>query len=149
MKIVFKFYNPNFGMNYLNQFACVLRHSVIATPWTIAYQVPLSMGFFRKEYWSGLPFSSPGHLPDPGIESVSPAFQADSLPLSPKGSPPHTWQVLNKSSLSKQLFIRAKYEGNNRYFIITEFPERWFTFRSKWRKMLLESELIVYSYHQC
>ena len=58
-------------MNYLNQFACVLRHSVIATPWTIAYQVPLSMGFFRKEYWSGLPFSSPGHLPDPGIKPAT------------------------------------------------------------------------------
>ena len=119
------------------------------TLWTVACQSPLSMGFPKQEYWSGLPFSSPGHLPDPGIESVSLAFQADSLPLSPEGSPPYTWQVLNKSSLSKQIFIRAKYEGNNRYFIITEFTERWYTFRSKWRKMFLESELIVYSYHQC
>ena len=53
-----------------------------ATPWTVAHQVPLSMGFPRQEYWIGLPFPSPGHLPDPGIEPASPAWQADSLLLS-------------------------------------------------------------------
>ena len=47
---------------------------VFANPWTVAYQVPLSMGFSRQEYWSGLPFSSPGDLSDPGIEPRSPAF---------------------------------------------------------------------------
>jgi len=52
------------------------------TLWTIAHQAPLSMGFLRQEYWSGLPFPSPGDLPDPGIELTSPALQADSLPLS-------------------------------------------------------------------
>ena len=46
----------------------------------IACQAPLSMEFFRQEHWSGLPFPSPGHLPDPGIEPGSPALQADSLP---------------------------------------------------------------------
>ena len=51
-----------------------------ATPWTIACQAPLSMGFSRQEYWSGLPFPSPGDLPDPGIEHRSPTLQADSLP---------------------------------------------------------------------
>ena len=51
----------------------------LATPWTIARQVPLSMGFSRQEYWSGLLFPSPGNLPNPGIESSSPAPQADSL----------------------------------------------------------------------
>jgi len=45
-----------------------------ATPWTVAYQVPLSMGFSRQEYWSGLPFPSAGDLPDPGIEPQSPAL---------------------------------------------------------------------------
>ena len=49
------------------------------TPWTIACQTPLSMGFPRQGYWSGLPFPSPGYLPDPGIEPWSPALQADSL----------------------------------------------------------------------
>ena len=52
----------------------------LATPWTIACQAPLSIGFSRQEYWSGLPFPSPGDLPDPGIELGSPALQADSLP---------------------------------------------------------------------
>ena len=49
-------------------------------PWTVACQAPLSMGFSRQEYWSGLPFSSPGDLPNPGIELGSPAPQADTLP---------------------------------------------------------------------
>ena len=56
-----------------------------ATPWAVAYQGPLSMGFFRQEYWSGLPFPSPGDLPDPGIEPRSPALQADALPSEPPG----------------------------------------------------------------
>ena len=50
------------------------------TPWTVAHQAPLSMGFSRQEYWSGLLFLSPGDLPDPGTEPRSPARQADSLP---------------------------------------------------------------------
>ena len=52
----------------------------IATPWTVACQALLSMGFSRQEYWSGLPFPSPGDLPNPGIKPRSPAFQVDSLP---------------------------------------------------------------------
>ena len=50
----------------------------VSTPWTIACQAPLSMDFSRQEYWSGLPCSSPGDLPDPGIKPWSPALQADS-----------------------------------------------------------------------
>ena len=53
------------------------------TSWTIANQAPLSMGFPKQEYWSGLPFPSPGDLPDPGIEPRSPAFQADTLTSEP------------------------------------------------------------------
>ena len=53
---------------------------LFATPWTVAYKAPLSMEFTRKEYWSGLPFPSPGDLPNPGIEPGSPALQADALP---------------------------------------------------------------------
>ena len=52
----------------------------LANPWTVASQAPLSMGFPRQEYWSGLPFPSPGDLLDPGIKPRSPALQADSLP---------------------------------------------------------------------
>ena len=52
---------------------------LFATPWTAAHQAPPSMGFSRQEYWSGLPFPSPGDLPDPGIEPRSPALEADAL----------------------------------------------------------------------
>ena len=51
----------------------------LVTPWTVACQAPLSVGFSRQEYWSGLPFPSPGDLLDPGFEPRSPALQADSL----------------------------------------------------------------------
>ena len=66
-----------------------LRHSshvlLIVTPWTVACQSPLSMEFSRQEYWSGLPFPSPGDLPDPGTELGSPTLQADYLPCKPPG----------------------------------------------------------------
>ena len=55
----------------------------LATPWTVARQAPLSMGFSRQGYWSGLPFPSPGDIPNPGIEPMSPELQADSLPTEP------------------------------------------------------------------
>ena len=61
------------------------RVRLFATPWTVAYQDSLSMGFSRQEYWSGLPFPSPGDLPDPGIEPRSPALQADALTSEPPG----------------------------------------------------------------
>ena len=58
-----------------------------ATPWTVACQAPLFMGLPRQEYWRGLPFPSPGDLPDPGIKPGSPALQAVSLPSEPSGKP--------------------------------------------------------------
>ena len=64
------------------------RVRLFATLWTVAFQAPLSMGFSRQESWSGLPFPSPGDLPDPGIEPRSPALQADALPSEPPGNPP-------------------------------------------------------------
>ena len=61
------------------------RVQLFVTPWTIAYQAPPSMGFSRQEYWSRLPFPSPGDLPDTGIEPRSPTLQADALPsITPK-----------------------------------------------------------------
>ena len=60
---------------------------LFAAPWTVTYQAPLSMGFSRQEYWSGLPFPSPGNLPNPGIKPASPALQADALPSEPPGEP--------------------------------------------------------------
>ena len=60
---------------------------LFATPRTVAYQASPSMEFSRQEYWSGLPFPSPGHLPDPGIEPGSPALEADALTSEPPGKP--------------------------------------------------------------
>ena len=60
---------------------------LFVTPWTVAHQASLSMGFPRQEYWSGFLFPSPVDLPDPGIKPTSPAWQVDSLPLSHQGSP--------------------------------------------------------------
>ena len=56
------------------------RVQLFATPWTVACQAPLSMGFSRQEYWNGLPFPSPGDLPNPGIK-------ADALSSEPPGKP--------------------------------------------------------------
>ena len=61
------------------------RLQLFATPWTVDYQARPSMGFSRQEYWSGLPFPSPGDLHDPGIEPGSPIFQADALTSEPPG----------------------------------------------------------------
>ena len=63
------------------------RVQLFATPWTVAFQAPPPMEYSRQDYWSGLPFPSPGHLPDPGIEPRSPALQADTLSSELPGKP--------------------------------------------------------------
>ena len=65
--------------------SCFSRVQLCVTPWTVAHQAPLSMGFSRQEYWSVLPFPSPEDLPNSGIKPGSPALQADSLHLSHQG----------------------------------------------------------------
>ena len=66
----------------------MLSHvQLFATPWIVACQAPLPMGFHRQEYWTGLPFPSPGDLPNPGIKLGSPALQADSLLNEPPRKP--------------------------------------------------------------
>ena len=66
----------------------LLSHvQLFGTPWTVAYQAPLSMGFSWQEYWSVLPFPSTGNLADPGSEPRSPALQADTLLSEPPGNP--------------------------------------------------------------
>ena len=68
---------------------------LFVTPWTLAYQALPSMGFSRQEYWSGLPFPSPGDLPNPGIEPGSPALQTDTLLSKPPGKPSNPADVGN------------------------------------------------------
>ena len=69
---------------HVHTLSCV---QLFAIPWTVACQTPLSKRFPRQEYWSGLPFPSPGDLPDPGIEPTFPALAVDSSPRSPQESP--------------------------------------------------------------
>ena len=61
------------------------RVRLFVTLWTLTYQVPPSIEFSRQEYWSGLPFPSPGDVPNPGIKSGSPTLRADTLPSEPPG----------------------------------------------------------------
>ena len=94
---------------------------LFAALWTVTYQAPLSMEFSRQEYWSGLPFPSPGDLPDPGIEPGSPALQVDPLISEPPGKPllslwlttflsgfPPRWRY---ESWSAVLCVFCKYSG--------------------------------------
>ena len=68
---------------------------LFAIPWTVAHQAPPPMGFSRQEYWSGLPFPSPGDLPDPGTEPRSPALQADTLTYEPPGKPKNIYLFIS------------------------------------------------------
>ena len=74
-------------MNSLSllQLHSLSRVRLSETPWTVAHQASLSMGFFRQEYWSGLPFPSPGDLPNSGIEPRSPILEVDALTSEPPG----------------------------------------------------------------
>ena len=76
----------------------------LCDPWTVAYQAPPSMGFSRQKYWSGLPFPSPGDLPEPGIESRSPTLKADAL----TSEPPGHLQIVNLiEAESRMVVVRA------------------------------------------
>ena len=86
--------NPRAPRHLFYSLGCVLscfsNVQLFVTPGTVAHQAPLSMGFSRQEYWSGLPHPPPGDLPNPGIKPLSPttpALQADSSPLRQQGSP--------------------------------------------------------------
>ena len=82
---------------------------LFVTPWTVAHQAPPSMGFSRQEYWSGLPFPSPGDLPDPGIKPRSPTLQAGALASEPSGKPNgytvSLYFLMTNSLHSKELFL--------------------------------------------
>ena len=91
---------------------CVLSRcshvQLFLTLWSIAHQAPLAMGFSKQEYWSGLPFPSPGDLPDPGIEalsSVPPALAGQSLPLSYPGSPIFFFFLISFSFLKNAIYL--------------------------------------------
>ena len=104
---------------------------IFVTPWTVACQAPLSMGFSRQEYWSGLPFPPPGDLPDPGIEPVSPAPLASAgrffLPLAPPGKPLLYQRPHHSLLLTSGYFIHS---------YCLDGPQRNLSFQSRLRSMV-------------
>ena len=103
--------NMFFKFKYI--FVCVCVHicglvakscPILATPWTVAHQAPLSMGFSRQEYWSGLLFHTPGNLPGPEMDPGSPALEADSLPTELPGN----YVINNQSEINlEEISIHA------------------------------------------
>ena len=87
------------------------RVQLFATLWTVARQAPLSMGFSRQECWSGLPFPSPGDLPDPGIEPGSSALQADALPSEPPGKPEEKNRCIQRFALFTEVYYKEHRTG--------------------------------------
>ena len=73
-------------------------------PWTVAHQAPLSIGFPRQEYWSGLSFPSPGDLPNPGIELVYPELAGGFFTTGPPGKPSYNIEGSNSNSGSEKSF---------------------------------------------
>ena len=88
------------------------------TPWTVAYQAPLSMGFSRQQYWSGLPFLSPGDLPNSGIEPGSPALQADSLLSEPPGKPMELFLMVADRPFPSKCLTEDTLLYNNKAMVI-------------------------------
>ena len=98
---------------------------LFATPWTVAFQAPPSMGFSRQEYWNGVPFPSPGDLPDSGIEPRSPALeQADALTSEPPGKPSNRSTYSQSYGFSTshiqmwELYHKEGWVPKNRCFLI-------------------------------
>ena len=90
---------------------CVLVTQTCPTPWTVARQAPPFMESSRQEHWSGLPFPSPGDLPDPGIKPGFPTLQADSLPSEPAGKPFVHVDGVTQASSSMNFYPGDKFWG--------------------------------------
>ena len=117
-------YSNNKNIHKYSVYQSLSHAPLFVTPWTAVHQVPLSMRFSRQGYWSGLPFSSPGDLPNPGIEPGSPVLQANSLPTELQGKPVHKSRrrksrnnkspesTKQKTSLPQEKFIMANNNNN-------------------------------------
>ena len=112
-------------------------YPTLCNPKTVALQAPLSMQFPRQEYWRGLPFPSPGALPDPGIEPMSSAWQADFLPLSQLGSPKICTYVyilfIVVVQIHKYMYTSGEGNGNPLQYSCLENPMD----RGAWRATVL------------
>ena len=96
-----------------------MRVQLFAIPWTIAYQAPLSMEFSRQEYWSGLPFPSPGDLLNPGIKPRHSALQADSLLAESPGKPIMNHNCLETACLNCQGAVASDTLTLNSWFPVS------------------------------
>ena len=125
----------------------VLSHSIVSEPFwplTVACQAHLSMGFFSQEYWNGLPFPSPGDLPDPGTElpsPVSPVLQADSLPSEPSGKPisgtvKHR-KIASRTCPHPPIILTVPVEGGRAGVLVEK--ERECLWKANWRSHPLDS----------
>ena len=99
------------------------------TPGTVTSQVPLSTGFSRPEYWRGLPFPSPGNLPDPGIKPRCPALQADSLPSELRGRPIEINSELKEKDNMFKIILGYSYLI---FYLFTQFN----TYLTYWEKVV-------------
>ena len=90
---------------------------LFATPWTVTYQAPASIGFSRQEYWSGLLFPSPGDLPDPGIEPGFPTLEADTLTSEPPGKP-------NLHSICQQIWKTQQWPQDWKRSVFIPIPKK-------------------------
>ena len=106
--------------------------SCLATPWPVARQTPLSMGFFRQEYWSGLPFPSPGDPPNPGIEPWSPALQADGLPTKLQKRSKKMYSPWFETRLSPRRSWPVGIWGSKPASFLTVFPTWKDSWESAW-----------------
>ena len=109
---------------------CLVTKSclILCDLWTIACQAPLSLGFPRQDYWSGLPFPSPGHLPDPGIIPASPALAGGVFTTEPPGKPKYTIEI-HKYKVNLILAESTKCE-------INRIKSRWGTVIKQYDKAL-------------
>ena len=98
-----------------------------ATPWTVTHQAPLSMGFYRQEYWSVLSCPSPGDLTNPGMEPGSPSLQVDSFPTEPPGKPLYWCQSCTILLITKfcQLYFKTNKQTNRKVFLMTLKTQHW------------------------
>ena len=101
---------------------------LFSTPWTVACQAPLSMGFSRREYWSGLPLPPPWNLPHPEIEPQSPLLQADSLVLDPPGIP--IWS----SSSASGFLSKENRNASLKVYLTPMFITALFTIAKIWKQ---------------
>ena len=104
---------------------------VFPTPWTVAHQAPLSMGYSRQEYWSGLPFPPPGDLPNPGIKPMCPALSI--FTSEPPGTPNITQKINKSEPESRPLICRLVFFLNCvGYFLVTSHYSQFNYFSTRW-----------------